>query len=210
MLKLNFVESFKRVLFSSLVLSQVCSASSIKQLDVGDLLRSSELVFEGQVLSKVSRWNEAKTTIFTDLVFRVDDVVVGSYTKPQLTLSFMGGEVDGLVLKVEGLMIPSVNEKGIYFIESLSKSLVNPLVGWSQGHFLLEKDASGEMGVLTQDKKSVFGVDISMMKSQPLSTGTAIGVKAVNKTKNSSLKAMSPIDFKDQLKTVLNQLQKRK
>ncbi len=52
-----------------------------------------------------------------------------------------------------------VEESGVYFVESLHASQVNPLVGWSQGHFLIEPQAGGEAGVLTAHHEPVLAVD---------------------------------------------------
>lgn len=210
----NFNKLKQQVKFSLVVamfslFSQVGFASSIKQLNVDDLLSKSELVFEGKVLFKVVRWGSSNTQIFTDVTFQVNDIVSGSYDETNLTLSFLGGAIDDINLKVEGSHFPDLGEEGIYFVESVSSQLVNPLVGWAQGHFLLKADSSGDMKVMTQNKQSVtaLALDSAQMKKTLLSNGVAVGVNAKNSQGNVNAESMSVVDFKAQLKQKIKLLQ---
>jgi len=126
------------------------NATSIRQLDMNDMLETAELVFEGRVLKSEARRTRNSSTIKTFILFEVDEVISGDYSKDTLLLSFEGGTVDGETVEIQGLRTPEVGEKGIYFIESLSRSLVNPIVGWSQGHFLLKSDDVGNDTVMTE------------------------------------------------------------
>ena len=65
----------------------------------------------------------------------------GEYAGSTLELRFLGGTVGTARLEVTDMLVPQVAERGIYFVESLSAPQVNPLVGWSQGHFLIEPQA---------------------------------------------------------------------
>src|SRR5690606_25820734 len=46
-------------------------------------------------------------------------------------------------LEVAEMHIPEEGETGIYFIESLDGSFINPLLGWWQGHFLVHDNEDG-------------------------------------------------------------------
>lgn len=145
----RFYFLFKVCLLLSLTSVQ-SFASTILQVDVSYLLSHSTLVFEGKVLSQQPQWNTAHTNIFTAITFRVDDVIKGRYNEPTITLNFSGGIVGNQGMRVSSLVYPQVNKKGIYFVESSDKNLVNPLVGWSQGHFLLETDSDGVERIFTE------------------------------------------------------------
>jgi len=61
------------------------------------------------------------------------------------------------VVQVSGLRIPEDGEQGIYFVESVSRDLINPLIGWSQGHFVIVDD-NGDRRISTADDKPVTQV----------------------------------------------------
>jgi len=81
-------------------------------------------------------------------------------------------------LEVTDMLVPQVAERGIYFVESLSAPQVNPLVGWSQGHFLIEPQAGGAAGVLTATHEPVLAVDAAPVTAalNTFSKGVAKGV----------------------------------
>lgn len=157
------------------------NATSIRQLDMNDMLETAELVFEGRVLKSEARRTRNSSTIKTFILFEVDEVISGDYSKDTLLLSFEGGTVDGETVEIQGLRTPEVGEKGIYFIESLSRSLVNPIVGWSQGHFLLKSDDVGNDTVMTEGGMHVVDIDeessdLAQSKTE-ISAGVVNGIK---------------------------------
>ena len=99
-------------------------------------------------------------------------------------MKFTGGTSNGETIKVNGLIIPQSAEQGIYFVESTCENLINPLVGWSQGHFII-KEIDGERVIYTTGHSPV--VDVQSVSSIPPSikrpnatieenNGTAAGV----------------------------------
>ncbi|MCG8414596.1 MAG: hypothetical protein MI746_10305, partial [Pseudomonadales bacterium] len=80
--------------------------------------------------------------------------------------------------------IPKVDEEGVYFVESTSRDLINPLLGWSQGHFLIVDD-EGERRITTSNLRPVTDVQRTgriprtIKRPQPLidgDVGAASGV----------------------------------
>jgi len=200
---------YRRILFFCFVsYFAVClsaNASSIRQLGMNDMLAAAELVFEGQVTNSEARWNDDKTLIQTFITFTVSEVISGDYAQDSLELSFVGGRVGIDAMQAEGSRHPKVGEKGIYFIESVSKQLVNPLVGWSQGHFLLKKNESGDEYVMTDKNAHVMSIASESISSNSrtlsstssLSSGVARNVIV---DKQPSSKGMSALKFKQELK----------
>ena len=180
-----------------LTLSVTVSASSIRQLEMSEMLGLAELVFEGEVINSDVRWNDDETLIKTHITFNISDVIVGDYQHDTLEVSFVGGTIGINSMQAEGLRTPEVGEKGIYFIESISRPLVNPLVGWSQGRFLLKKDASGNEHVMTDQHEHVMGITSKTSKARALSKGVARNVVV---SKDPSSKGMSAIKFKEELR----------
>jgi len=178
------------------VFAPIATATSIEKLDFDALAAKSEVIFEGEVVTVEAHWNNALTDIHTYVTFRVDDVIKGSISPAQLALRFAGGKVGDDNVVYQGLVYPKVGEAGIYFIETLDKQLINPLTGWSQGHFKVVGSQ-----VMTNEDKPLMALERSS-KASPgeFSHGTASGVQVGG----DGDAGMSPANFKDQIKAALN------
>ncbi len=132
-------------------------ASTVLEMSFRDVIAHAELVFEGRVSAVESR-RDASGMIHTHVRFDVLDVLKGQAPGGALELRFLGGAVGTQRLEVTDMSLPQAGETGIYFVEALSRPQVNPLVGWSQGHFLIEPQAGGEPGVLTANHEPVLAV----------------------------------------------------
>jgi hypothetical protein len=132
-------------------------ASTVLEMSFQEVVDHAELVFEGRVRSVEAR-RDAEGMIHTWVDFEVLEVLKGDHADSTFTLRFLGGTVGTQRLEVTDLQLPQVGEAGFYFVESLTRSQVNPLVGWSQGHFLIEPRADGQPGVLTAHHEPVLGV----------------------------------------------------
>ena len=129
---------------------------------------------------------------------------------PGLELRFSGGTVNGETVEVSGLRLPEVGEQGIYFIESVSRNLVNPLLGWSQGHYLILEDG-GERLISTADEQlitaiqPVSNVPSSLRRARRLIEGsgdTAEGVVSSESVSDQGT-AMTVDQFKDEIRALL-------
>jgi hypothetical protein len=117
-------------------------ASTILAVSFEDIVQKSELIFEGQVVTQETRRSKHDGAPFTYSTFQVLDVIKGrAPAGGYLTLGFAGGTIDGMTLEVHDFRMPVLNEKGIYFVESMDKELVNPLYGSQQGHYIVVEDA---------------------------------------------------------------------
>lgn len=179
----NGFSQFGRWLLAPLFLLAIAGAepaysSSVTEVGLGDMAAASELVFEGRVIGVESSWTEDGRAIRTTVTFEVLDVLKGS-AGTTVTLNFLGGAIGDLRLSVTDLNLPVPGEKGVYFVETTGQDQVNPLYGWSQGHFLLVRDPSGRgERVLTADARPVMGLerDNVFAKSSGISDGVAQGV----------------------------------
>lgn len=184
---------------SFLFVSVSANASSVRQLEVSEMLEIAEFVFEGDVIASYVRWNSDKTLIMTYITFAISDVILGDYQKDMIELSFVGGVIGGQGMKAEGLRQPKVGEKGIYFIESISRQLVNPLVGWSQGHFLIKEDQLGNENVMTDQSERVIAIsnEPRLSRTAMLSDGVARGIIVSTDELSTGMKVA---EFKQQLR----------
>ena len=117
----------------------IAKATVILEVSFDEVVQGAEFIFEGRVVSKETRPSPIGGTPFTYFTFQIMDVIKGSFPGNTIELGFMGGTLNDLTLEVEGMRMPEVGEKGIYFVESLDQQ-VHPLYGWRQGHYLVVTD----------------------------------------------------------------------
>ena len=154
---LSFMSIWAYLLFISISYTH---AASVRHVTLDEMLQQCQFVFEGKVLALEARENSQKR-IHTYVTFEILDVIKGEYPGDTLTLSFLGGTVGDVTMGVSDMKVPQVGERGIYFVESLERSQVHPLYGWSQGHFLVQPDGTGMDRVMTSNKQPEFMVGIN-------------------------------------------------
>jgi hypothetical protein len=160
------------VLTSYLMLVSPLGATTILGMNIDEVAQGAELIFEGKVVEHNVRENAAGM-IVTYVTFRIEELIKGEYDEPLLELKFTGGRLGGQIMEISGLRIPSPNEEGIYFVESVNRNLVNPLLGWSQGHYLIYEE-SGERRVSTVNDRPV--TDVLSTQSVPVALRKPVSV----------------------------------
>lgn len=130
---------FMLAVSSCLFFISVTKATSLRQLSISQVATQAELIFEGEVVAIESRWNADGSHIQTFVTYRIAQVLKGTYASTALNLSFVGGSVDSTTERFDGLIYPEFGEHGIYFVENISQQQLNPLVGWSQGHYKIRR-----------------------------------------------------------------------
>ena len=178
------------------------NATSIRSMSLNETAVDAEFIFEGQVLESETRWNAIHTDIATFITFSVKEVLKGEYDKQTIVLRFSGGEIGEDKVVYQGIVYPAVGESGIYFVESVSQSLINPLVGWSRGHFKLRADANSTT-VMNNRDKPIMSVAPSALSQRNntgvISDGSAAGLKLGSPEQI----GMSKTDFKRALQLML-------
>jgi hypothetical protein len=169
-------------------------ATTISSITVSTLANQSQLIFEGKVQSAEAFWLEER--IYTRVKFSILDVVTGDYRQESIELTFAGGTKDGKRLSI-GADIPKVGERGIYFVESLDTQLLNPLYGWSQGHFLIK---NGQ--VFAADQAAVVKVERTTKTTDLISDNVADGIYTSNRAPK--IRSLSVEEFKSQIRDLTN------
>lgn len=141
------------------------SATTILGMDIDQVANDAELVFEGEVLLRESQRDSNSGIISTYVTFSIFDVIKGSYDATTIELKFAGGSIGDEIVEINGLVMPEDGEQGIYFVESINRNLINPLIGWSQGHFVVREENGGRV-VYTVDGRPVR--DIQSVSSIPV------------------------------------------
>lgn len=186
------------------------SATTILGMDIDKVAADAEFVFEGTVINSETRQDSNNGIINTYVTFRIDDIIKGDYSGDSVELKFMGGVFNGEIVEVSGMRIPEMAEHGIYFVESMSRDLINPLIGWSQGHFIIVDDngtgrvnTAGNQPVL--DVEAVSSIPSSIKKPLAIAEGST-DIAAGVMTESSSIRierALSVEEFKSRITDLL-------
>ncbi len=147
------------LLLGAALLAPAARATSILETTLPEAFAASEFVFEGIATESEVRRRAASAVPETCVAFRILDVIAGTPAGGSITLCFLGGFDGKTVMQVDEVQIPPVGEHGIYFVHSRAGTAVNPLFGWAQGHFIVERDpVSGVDKVLTAHKDAVLAI----------------------------------------------------
>ena len=198
------------ILMSYLLLVIPLGATTILGMNIDEVAQDAELIFEGKVVEHNVRENAAGM-IVTYVTFRIEELIKGEYDETLLELKFTGGRLGGQIMEISGLRIPSPNEEGIYFVESVNRNLVNPLLGWSQGHYLIYEQ-NGERKVSTVNDRPVTDVlstqSVPVALRRPVSvidgdTAPATGVVASSQTLDSD-QGLTTESFKAKIRALVD------
>ena len=192
----------KHLYFFILLFALPIQAATILRIGTAELVNKSEIVFEGKVIKTRSEMNK-QGGIYTFVKFEVRDVIVGNKNvDEQLELRFTGGIVDDIALDV-GVRIPKDGESGVYFVERVRVGLINPLLGWDQGHFTIRDDGK----VIAGNFQPVVDIKNRNYRTSPtISQGVAEGIitrKQVTEN-DSSYSSMTVEQFKISVKSLVN------
>jgi hypothetical protein len=134
------------------------SATTLERKSLSDLAKGSELIIDGTVGARSVEALPNGQGARTCFMFKIAEVIAGSHPGKSFRLCFFGGEVNGRGFAVSGMRYPDVGERGIYLIESTRESMLNPLIGWDQGRFLVVRDSSGIAKMETADGQRITGL----------------------------------------------------
>lgn len=182
------------------------TATTLLGMDIDDIAERSEIVFEGEVIHRQAQLDNNSGIISTFITFRVIDLIKGDLGGNSLELKFSGGELNGEIVEVSGSTLPTLGEIGIYFVESASRDMLNPLLGWSQGHFLIKTEGGQRRVHTVSDNpvtqvQSVSAIPLAIKAPKGLiqdNEGIAAGVTVQSRALTNS-QALSVDDFKRQI-----------
>lgn len=150
----------KRVLVTALMLLGVCSSTTIEPRSVEQLTRDSSDVIVGTAGTPRSVWNAAHTMIYTVTRVRIERALKGQRSG-SVTVTQMGGRLDGIQTKVAGVRQFDAGERAALFLRpSVDMPGTYVITGLMQGRFTVansngkEVVTNGVSGVTTYDRKS--------------------------------------------------------
>jgi hypothetical protein len=101
------------------------------------LVKNSGDVVRGRVVETVSKWDDAHTTIFTEVSVEVSEIVIGSIEKGRTILIYVpGGAVGDTGLKVEHAAQFEKGEDVVVFLTQLQG--VYGVTSWEMGKFTVQ------------------------------------------------------------------------
>jgi hypothetical protein len=121
-------------------LAPAAHATQVHHLDTRALAIGSNDIVVGRIAGTRSYWNDARTKIFTDVRVEVTESVKGA-GPGTLTLTQLGGEVDGVRYTIPGCPAFRPGEEALLFVwrDPLGRLQVN---GLAQGKFEITRDAA--------------------------------------------------------------------
>lgn len=169
-------------------------ATTVLRLPFEEVCNQAEFIFEGRVVDVAARMDDEGRYIWTHVVIEVLEAIKGRHDANQIELKFAGGSLNGLTLDVGEMHVPQVGEHGIYFVDSLSRQLVHPLVGWDQGHYRVERTPDGVRRMITADGSFIESILPQQIAGEEFSRGIPYGVEVIEP--DARLNAMPIADFK--------------
>lgn len=130
------------VAFALCVLCTTAEATTLLAFDVSELVRRSDAIVVGKVLRSESRWSGDGRLIFTESEVEVREVVKGG-PATLVRVQELGGVVDGLEQRVQGMASFSPGEEVLLFLQPRGMRHFH-LVGMAQGKYRLEKPEAGK------------------------------------------------------------------
>ena len=116
-------------------------ATTMRHLDTRSLVVGSSEIVVGTVESTRAHWSADHKKIFTDVDIAVSESLKGGGA-PRITLSQLGGELDGIRYSVQGGPLFRAGEEAVVFVwrDARGTAQVN---GLAQGKFDITRDAKG-------------------------------------------------------------------
>lgn len=136
----------------------VAAATSYPPVSFNDLVTRADVIFVGDVIDvrAFSLPTRERTIIKTRVTFRVSDPLFGTSGAVEI-LEFMGGEIPGAAMEIAGM--PRFREGERRMVFARRERSANPVVGFTQGVFLVTRDAAGIDRVLKNDGSPLGSAD---------------------------------------------------
>jgi len=166
-MKKNYRFAITAALLLLLLTAGITIASTIIARSFDQVALESELIFEGRVLSKETRPSTINDMPYTYFTCEIIDVIKGFHEAPTIEIGYLGGQSGDFTLSVSDMRIPEIDERGIYFVETLAEQQVHPLYGWHQGHYLIVNDHESGLEVVIAEGQEPFETDSSELNLVP-------------------------------------------
>lgn len=127
------------------MLASLVCATTVRPPTLDELVAHADCVVRGTVTATRSEWrqHEGERFIVTIVTVQVQEAIVGEGVGPSLELEFLGGEIDGQGLVVEGQPRFRPGDEDFLFIAG-NGTRICPLVAMMYGRYLIAQDEAGQ------------------------------------------------------------------
>jgi hypothetical protein len=129
-------------------------ASTVRKMELPDLVRNSDSIVQGRVEQVYTRWDEKLKVAFTFVSVYVDDPLKGARRRTVL-IQLLGGKVGSLVQTVAGMPRFNRGDAVIVFLKDRNNGSFE-VVGMNQGKYDIVNDfaVANVSGVTLVDPKT--------------------------------------------------------
>jgi hypothetical protein len=140
-------------------------ATQVVHLDTRGLTRESSDIVIGTVGAQRVHWNDAHTMILTDVTVQVSQSLKGA--TGDLTLTQVGGEIDGMRYAVEGSPSFVSGEEVLVFAwrDASGRAQVD---GLAQGKFEIRRDAATGTRMVQRRLPGLEVADVKTLRAAPV------------------------------------------
>jgi hypothetical protein len=178
-------------LLSLLLLAGVPRPALASQLQITfeEMAQTSDLIFIGTAGSQSARFNDTKTMIFTDVVFRDIQLIHATSKSVQRSAStvrvtYPGGELGGIGVEVSDTPRFIAGHRYLLFMSDDGQVYSTPMIGGAQGQFEVVKDVDTQAEyVLTSGGRAVLslspqGLVASTQRASAIQSGRVVAAPA--------------------------------
>jgi hypothetical protein len=117
------------------LLLSISSADAVMiKMTLEELTEEADSIVVGTVVSTNSQWNDARTSIFTEVVVSVEKRMKGVSNTQEITVLVPGGETGGIVEVISVMPVFTAGERVMLFLKDLSSAKVSK-TGQNQSQF---------------------------------------------------------------------------
>ena len=186
-------------LFSLLVFTPGAAlrATTVIAPTFNELVAESEVIARVEVTAVRPTWVESPQgrVIKTFVTFRVVRALKGT-PAAELTLPFLGGELDGETMRVSGMPRFTIGQKDIVFLSDTRGVQFSPLVGLMHGRYRVQTDAATSRDYIARDDGAPLESEADVQLPQAANS-------PANRLKSVS-RALSPADFESRISAEVN------
>jgi hypothetical protein len=155
------------VLVTLLATAGVATGTSVRLLNLSEMVRLADRVFLGRCLSVQGRPGTSISAPVVEYVFEVNQGIKGVQTGEQVVFRQMRSEQDG-IKGMPGIPSYGKGEEVLLFLHADSRLGLTSPVGLSQGVFHLEATGDGRMGLLNGVRNRNLTYQMGLVSAQGL------------------------------------------
>ncbi len=140
-------------------------ATVVKSLSLKQMTKAADVIVVGEVVERVSSWNEEKTRIYTVTRIRIGETLKGSAGAAELQVRQIGGTLDGLTQQIVGNAKLKQGEEVLLFLDQDESLPFHYVVGMAQGKFTIDRTGDAARVVRSMEGLALATVEAKRIKT---------------------------------------------